>query len=142
MRVVDGLAPIEWLIRGLLIAQAQARSGERDAALRSISPRDDHHAKLAARRSGAEPGGQLGRETSNALTFEPDQSTGAGHSCGPWWPPHDKGLLLAALPRTLATALVSARVLAQRRGHACAGYSYDCRHTHTYEMRVNCGLAE
>ena len=39
---------------------------------------DDHHAKLAARLRYAPPTTQLGRETANALTFDLDQSTGAG----------------------------------------------------------------
>ena len=41
--------------------------------------RDDRHAKLAARLRYAPPATQLGRETGNALTFDLDQSTGAGH---------------------------------------------------------------
>ncbi len=40
--------------------------------------RDDRHAKLAARLRYAPPAIQLGRETVNALTFEVDQSPGAG----------------------------------------------------------------
>ena len=41
--------------------------------------RDDRHAKLAVRLRYALPAIQLGRETANALTFEMDQSPGAGH---------------------------------------------------------------
>ncbi len=39
---------------------------------------DDRPAKLAARLRYAPPDIQLGRETVNALTFEVDQSPGAG----------------------------------------------------------------
>ena len=39
---------------------------------------DDRHAKLAARLRYAPPAAQLGRKTGNALTFDLDQSTGAG----------------------------------------------------------------
>ena len=46
----------------------------------AAGPGDDHHAKLAARLRYAPPATQLGRETRNALTFNLDQSTGAGHN--------------------------------------------------------------
>ena len=44
----------------------------------AAGPGDDRHAKLAARLRYAPPATQLGRETRNALTFNLDQSTGAG----------------------------------------------------------------
>ena len=47
---------------------------------RPPAPEDDHHAKLAARLRYAPPATQLGRKTRNALTFETDQSVGAGQS--------------------------------------------------------------
>ena len=43
-------------------------------------PGNDRHAKLAARLRYAPPGGQLGGAIVNALTFELDQSVGAGHT--------------------------------------------------------------
>ena len=43
---------------------------------------DDRSAKLGARLRYAPPAAQLGRDTGDALTFEPDQSTGAGHGHG------------------------------------------------------------
>ena len=44
----------------------------------AAGPGNDHYAKLAARLRYAPPVTQLGRETANALTFQPDQSPGAG----------------------------------------------------------------
>ena len=52
----------------------------RDPLSPATGTKDDRHAKLAARLRYAPPAIQLGRETVNALTFEVDQSPGAGQS--------------------------------------------------------------
>ncbi|MCR9073233.1 MAG: hypothetical protein NXI18_16095, partial [Alphaproteobacteria bacterium] len=44
----------------------------------ATGPGDDHPAKLAVRLRSATPVAQLGAETAYALTFNPDQSAGAG----------------------------------------------------------------
>ncbi|MCR9070418.1 MAG: hypothetical protein NXI18_01755, partial [Alphaproteobacteria bacterium] len=46
----------------------------------ATGPGDDHPAKLAVRLRSATPVAQLGAETAYALTFNPDQSAGAGQS--------------------------------------------------------------
>ena len=70
--VLDGMAGRE--PPALVVNQ---QSGEQTGS--AAGPGDSRLAKLAARLRYAPPTTQLGRETVSALTFKPDQSTGAGH---------------------------------------------------------------
>ena len=74
--------------------QLQRDPPTRQPGIPAARPGDDHHAKLAARLRYAPPATQLGRGTRDALTFDLDQSTGAGHSQGlpPPPVPHSRGL--------------------------------------------------
>ena len=66
------------LVRTTPEGQRPPRSHTERPGIPATGPGDDHHAKLAARLRYATPATQLGRETRVALTFELDQSTGAG----------------------------------------------------------------
>ena len=71
--------------RGGAITTPHARTPTQQPGIAAAGPGDGRLAKLAARLRYAPPATQLGRETSYALTFQPDQSTGAGqHRRGPY----------------------------------------------------------
>ena len=67
--------------RRILATPLQRRAPAQQPGIPAAGTRDDRHAKLAARLRYAPPAIQLGRETVNALTFEVDQSPGAGQAC-------------------------------------------------------------
>ena len=62
----------------ILAAPLQRRAPAQQPGIPAAGPRNDRHAKLAARFRYAPPVTQLGGETVNALTSKLDQSTGAG----------------------------------------------------------------
>ena len=62
----------------ILALPLQFRTPTWQPGIPTAGPGDDRHAKLAARLRYAPPATQLGRQTRNALTFDLDQSTGAG----------------------------------------------------------------
>ena len=63
-----------------LAAPLQRHPPTRQPGIPAAGPGNDRHAKLATRLRYAPPATQLGRETVNALTFKPDQSTGTGQT--------------------------------------------------------------
>ena len=62
----------------ILAAPLQRHTPTQQPGIPAAGPGSDRHAKLAARLRSALPAIQLGRETVNALTFEPDHPMGAG----------------------------------------------------------------
>ena len=68
------------LLRHFLAAPLQPHPPTQQPGIPAAGPGNDRRAKLAARLRCAPPTIQLGGETVNALTFEPDQSPGAGHT--------------------------------------------------------------
>ena len=68
------------LLRHFLAAPFQRHPPAQQPGIPAAGPGNDRRAKLAARLRCAPPTIQLGGETVNALTFEPDQSPGAGHT--------------------------------------------------------------
>ena len=68
--------PVLWAVSRSVV---QRRAPAQQPGIPAAGPGDDRHAKLAARLRYAPPANQLGRKTIYALTFEVDQSPGAGH---------------------------------------------------------------
>ena len=67
--------PVLWAVSRSVV---QRRTPARQLGIPATGSGDDCRAKSAALLGHAPPATQLGREASNALTFELDQSTGAG----------------------------------------------------------------
>ena len=81
--MIDGaLLPLgpdgEIFLEGFAQRRHEAGAGAAGGGILAGGPGDGRLAKLAARLRYAPPTTQLGRETVNALTFDLDQSTGAG----------------------------------------------------------------
>ena len=94
------------LLRHFLAAPFQRHPPAQQPGIPAAGPGNDRRAKLAARLRCAPPVTQLGREAVNALTFELDQSPGAGQGV--------RGPVRGRRRNTLATCTAGGTVICQR----------------------------